>query len=412
MGRTLDTIALFVFLSTLLHTFIFSTSTDGLVRIRLKKVRFGDDNEGDYLNAPIKEYGTNVDDIQDFGTYDIVALKNYQNAQYFGEIGIGTPPQNFNVIFDTGSANLWIPSSECLSSASCLHHSKYNSRESSTYKMNDNLGYVTLEILDQQQIKHRHCISVFDAKAQDVATVFDMGDILIDGKETSICESGCSAIADTGASFIAGPPTMINKINLAIGTAGPFEDSCRMAVTSVGRVIFDSLAKFVDQKKLCLPFGPCVGNYNESAIIKSVTDRSNDAFSGLQQLPPICLICKLAVNWMHSSIVSTRDFALRAAGGLCNLIPIPGGASAVECARIPFMPTVSFTIGDKEFELSPDEYIVKIGKGDSMICVSGFISMDVPPTSGPLWVLGDVFMRRYHTVFDYGNLRMGFAEAA
>ncbi|XP_075086010.1 cyprosin isoform X2 [Nicotiana tabacum] len=64
---------------------------------------------------------------------EIVYLKNYMDVQYFAEIGIGSPPQNFAVVFDTGSSNLWVPSSKCIFSIACYLRSRYRSRLSTTY---------------------------------------------------------------------------------------------------------------------------------------------------------------------------------------------------------------------------------------------------------------------------------------
>lgn len=63
----------------------------------------------------------------------ILNLANYKNSQYVGSIEIGTPPQQIEVIFDTGSSNFWITSSRC-QDPGCLVHKSYDANLSKTHE--------------------------------------------------------------------------------------------------------------------------------------------------------------------------------------------------------------------------------------------------------------------------------------
>jgi len=96
---------------------------------------------------------------------------------------------------------------------------------------------------------------------------------------------------------------------------------------------------------------------------------------------------------------------IAAAAGATSLL---GKEYIVDCSKVSTLPALSITLGGKPFTLTANDYVINL-QGQ---CLFAFTGLDIPAPNGPLWIMGDVFMRKYYSVFDYGNKQMHFAPVA
>ncbi|KAG9327908.1 hypothetical protein JZ751_018378, partial [Albula glossodonta] len=88
------------------------------------------------------------------------------------------------------------------------------------------------------------------------------------------------------------------------------------------------------------------------------------------------------------------------------------GEYMVDCSQMNNLPTLYFNINGVNLPLPPSAYIMVQNQGGYQYCMVGISPTYLPSQNGqPLWILGDVFLREYYSVYDRANNNVGFATA-
>ncbi|PUU75779.1 aspartic peptidase domain-containing protein [Tuber borchii] len=384
---------------------LLGSAMAGVHRAPLKKVPLTEQLSHHDINTQMKALGQKYMGIRPekigeemFKTQEIknddghpVPVSNFLNAQYFSEITIGTPPQSFKVVLDTGSSNLWVPSSQC-GSIACYLHSKYDSGSSSTYKANGTSfeirygsgslsGFVSQDNMEIGDLKIKHQTFAEATSEPGLAFAF--------GRFDGILGLGYDSIS---VNHIVPPfyqminQGLLDKPVFAFYLGGT-DDQSEAIFGGIDEDHYEGkLIKLPVRRKAywevefeAMTFGKATAQFdNTGAVI--------DTGTSLIALP------STLAELLNKEIGAKKGF---------------NGQYTVECEKRDSLPDLTFTLTGHDFTITAYDYILEV-QGS---CISAFMGMDFPEPVGPLAILGDAFLRKYYSVYDLGDHTVGLAKA-
>eukprot|EP01062_Namystynia_karyoxenos_P069027 TRINITY_DN642_c0_g1_i1.p1 TRINITY_DN642_c0_g1~~TRINITY_DN642_c0_g1_i1.p1 ORF type:complete len:437 (+),score=195.46 TRINITY_DN642_c0_g1_i1:102-1313(+) len=357
------------------------------------------------------------------GSIPVVPNKNFQDAEYYGPITVGTPPQPFMVIFDTGSSNLWVPSVKCNKELfpACKTHHLYNADNSSTsapctnpngcrltlpYGSGVVLGGISLDTVN---------VGGIDVTAQALGAVtVEPGQVWV--------ESPFDGILGMGYPFIAIPkgttPVFDNMMSQKSVAAGQFAfylstlDQKDPSKQTSALTLGGSDPKYCADGKCDFTYtnlNPLYKAFGYWLISGKITVAGSSVDVCKHGITPLGK-CDLVVDSGTSILVgpSNRVQPLIDAVNATGIIAKDG---TMDCAKVDTLPVLTVEIEGKGFELEPAFYVLR-GQttANAEECQLGIQGIS-PLGAGELWILGDPFLRKYYTLFDRDNNRVGFTLA-
>ncbi|OXB71181.1 UNVERIFIED_CONTAM: hypothetical protein H355_011180 [Colinus virginianus] len=314
-------------------------------------------------------------------------MENYMDTSYYGTISIGTPPQDFTVIFDTGSSNLWVPSVYCTSSA-CSNHKKFNPSKSSTYVGTNETVYIAYGTGSMSGILGYDTVAVssIDVKNQIFGlSETEPGSFFYYCPFDGILGLAFPSIASSGAT-----PVFDNMMD---------QDLVAMDLFSV------YLSKNGESGSFVL-FGGIDPYYTSNGI--SWVPLSAETYWQITMDKVTLGEKSVGCYFTCQAIVDTGTSLLAVPQGAYNRIIRDLGVNSdgeISCDDVKSLPDVTFHIHGYTFTLSASAYVLE----EDGSCSLGFESLGTPTELGEQWILGDVFIREYYVIFDRSNNKLGFS---
>ncbi|XP_028440740.1 gastricsin-like [Perca flavescens] len=326
-------------------------------------------------------------------------INNYADTTYFGAISIGTPPQSLQVLFDTGSSNLWVDSTYCNTQA-CNAHTKFDPQQSSTFSANGQSVYLPYG-----------AGSLYGQLGYDTVNV---GSIVVTNQEI-----GLSTQEPSNPFLAAKFDGILGLAYPAISAGGqtPVMDNM-ISQDLLNDDIFAFYLSRGGQQGSELSFGGVDNSMYQGQIYWTPVTSETYWQIGVQGFQ----INGQETGWCSQgcqSIVDTGTSSLTAPSQyMGNIMQAIGaqqsqyGMYMVDCSQINNLPTLSFVISGTAFPLPPSAYIEQQNQNGYQFCSVNINPTYLPSQNGqPLWIFGDVFLREYYSVYDRTNNQVGFASA-